>query len=633
MLLSTGDDSTQQYAAKALEWLARDCVENQIALVHEHAADPLTQLLASDSIETQESAVTALLCLASHADSRNLVIKGLVGVLEGRNTSAQLKASEALGILSQHSTGNRQALAQAGAIEPLVALLGHGHSCDSNTPPERAAAVLADLARLSDVKERIASAGGLGPLVAMLSSGSEDAQTHAAAALHHLATAASNKPVIIELGAVRPLIELLVNGTESAKSNSAGTLWHLATSAESKTAIVMEGGTLPLIELLTTAEMPEARESAAAVLSELARSQSFNRNLIADLGGIEPLTTVMREGSPAAQKHATCALWGLAQEAKYRAIIASISGAVGRVVELLNANAGETQGFAAAMLVSLAQDAAGKEAIMSVGSAGPLMKIALGPHYWLRSQAIEVLKLLGYPDPSEKRASGTTGALSPRLARYKAELVDNPAVWMMTDDGGKIPINDEHMAELACKLKLGDRVLVDPGERRAEVQFIGKIPELAPGFWIGVQYDDPVGKNDGSIRGRRCFDCALDFGGFLRPTYVRLDLTPPAPTRTGKSTKLAAEAREPAAAEEGLRLTPGRKSARQRPPSRQSSPAPSARGALSPRTPSSPRAPSATARGPPPGSATARGPPISGASSKATGSKSARGVRSSGKPF
>ena len=29
-LLSTGEDSTQQYAAKALEWLARDCTENQV---------------------------------------------------------------------------------------------------------------------------------------------------------------------------------------------------------------------------------------------------------------------------------------------------------------------------------------------------------------------------------------------------------------------------------------------------------------------------------------------------------------------------------------------------------------------------------------------------------------------------
>ena len=59
----------------------------------------------------------------------------------------------------------------------------------------------------------------------------------------------------------------------------------------------------------------------------------------------------------------------------------------------------------------------------------------------------------------------------------------------MTDSElSHVPITDEHMAELACKIKVGDRVVVTTSEdhegRKAEVMFVGKIPELANGYWV-----------------------------------------------------------------------------------------------------------------------------------------------------
>ncbi|KOO32623.1 hypothetical protein Ctob_013926 [Chrysochromulina tobinii] len=466
-LLSTGDASAQQYAAKALEWLARDCVENQIALANERASAPLVGLLGSESLETQASAVTALLCLASHPESRDTVVQRLVAVLEGRDTAAQLKASEALSALSARSASNRHVIVISGAVEPLVRLLGNGQSCETNTPPERAAAVLADLARLSEAKVRIAQSNGICAFVTMLSSSSAESQTHAAVALCHLSASAENKGSITALDAIPLFVALLARGTPKARTHAAGALWNLATSAEVKCAIVQANGIGQLVLLLGETELPEARESAAAVISELTRSNKSNLPLIADAGAIPPLVVTMCEGTAGAQKHATCALWGLTQEktegARYRTELAKTEGAVARLVELLKGHEGETQGFAAATLVGIAQDADGQEAIRS------------------------------------------------------AELASNPAIWMVTEDTlGPAFITDEHMAEIACKIKVGDRVLVvemsDQAERHAEVMFVGKIPELANGYWVGVEYDMPVGKNDGSVKGRRCFECAPGFG-------------------------------------------------------------------------------------------------------------------------
>lgn len=44
---------------------------------------------------------------------------------------------------------------------------------------------------------------------------------------------------------------------------------------------------------------------------------------------------------------------------------------------------------------------------------------------------------------------------------------------------------------------MGDRCEVEPGEKRGVVKFVGPAESLAPGFWVGVQYDEPLGKHDG----------------------------------------------------------------------------------------------------------------------------------------
>lgn len=61
--------------------------------------------------------------------------------------------------------------------------------------------------------------------------------------------------------------------------------------------------------------------------------------------------------------------------------------------------------------------------------------------------------------------------------------------------------------------------------RRGTVRFVGAIPSLpAPlGPWVGIELDEPTGRNDGSVKdGTRYFECKPNCGVFVRPERVEV---------------------------------------------------------------------------------------------------------------
>ena len=79
-------------------------------------------------------------------------------------------------------------------------------------------------------------------------------------------------------------------------------------------------------------------------------------------------------------------------------------------------------------------------------------------------------------------------------------------------------------AHFLLEITLGARChLLQEPTRRGSIAFVGAIDEL-PGLkgapWVGVVLDEPTGKNDGSIKGQRYFQCERNRGVVVRASFV-----------------------------------------------------------------------------------------------------------------
>ena len=72
---------------------------------------------------------------------------------------------------------------------------------------------------------------------------------------------------------------------------------------------------------------------------------------------------------------------------------------------------------------------------------------------------------------------------------------------------------------------VGARCIIEAGHR-GEVGFFGEV-QGKKGLFVGVRLDDPMGKNDGTVDGKRYFEAAPKCGVFVRPDKIQVGDFPP----------------------------------------------------------------------------------------------------------
>ncbi|ORZ19319.1 dynein associated protein-domain-containing protein [Absidia repens] len=77
----------------------------------------------------------------------------------------------------------------------------------------------------------------------------------------------------------------------------------------------------------------------------------------------------------------------------------------------------------------------------------------------------------------------------------------------------------ENSTDLSSDLRPGTRIEVQ--NKIGTIRYVGTT-SFQTGKWIGIELDDPLGKNSGVVQGKRYFDCRTNHGVFVRPSQVKI---------------------------------------------------------------------------------------------------------------
>ncbi|KAM4566536.1 tubulin-folding cofactor B [Odontesthes bonariensis] len=81
---------------------------------------------------------------------------------------------------------------------------------------------------------------------------------------------------------------------------------------------------------------------------------------------------------------------------------------------------------------------------------------------------------------------------------------------------------EEEEKAAAEAISVGNRCKVEVSGQPTKigtVMYVGTV-DFKPGYWVGVKYDEPLGKHNGAVEGKQYFECENKYGGFLKPLNV-----------------------------------------------------------------------------------------------------------------
>ena len=316
--------------------------------------------------------------------SQGDIARHVKALLEAGNAGEAAVAAKALGTLAHDNDANCAAIADAGAIAPLVALVTNG-TADGQELAARTLATLAgdEFDERVSTRAAIVKAGGIPPLVALVANPATRCQEQAARALANLADVRddANHIAIAEAGAIAPLVALVANASAGGQEQAARALANLASSGTAIMGIAAAGAIDPLVALV--------RNGAAGCQAPAARALGviafyrYTRVAVPE-AGIAPLVALVTNGSTDGKKWAAYALQHLAYyDANSTAIVDA--GGISPLVALLRSaaqgqadagcvDAGKNAAWALGDIVS--GNAAHQAAAVTAGAVDPLVALA-----------------------------------------------------------------------------------------------------------------------------------------------------------------------------------------------------------------------------------------------------------------
>ncbi|KAK4550673.1 hypothetical protein LTR36_000252 [Oleoguttula mirabilis] len=137
-----------------------------------------------------------------------------------------------------------------------------------------------------------------------------------------------------------------------------------------------------------------------------------------------------------------------------------------------------------------------------------------------RTNYTDVSAVEKYEMPADEYESRTDSVLAWKKAQKLGRFDPNaPSV-----EQQKVAASYREVEERGIKTGARCRLLPDSDARRGEVMYVGDVSEIPGGIgaWVGVKLDEPTGKNDGSVKGKRYFECAANCGVVVRPERVEV---------------------------------------------------------------------------------------------------------------
>ena len=299
------------------------------------------------------------------------------------NIDAQVHAAEALANLARGNSNTQGIIAKAGGIGPLLAML----TVKSTAAQAQAASALAQLTRRNKENQvQVARQGGIPLLVPLLQANELSVQAMAALALTEVCREnVDNQTDAADGGCIISLVEQLKAADSSqmdaVKAEAVGALWVLSQNhPQNKAEINRKGGIAPIVGLLA-AGSKRSQFHAASALASLGFDNVPNQVEITTL-----LVSLLSTGSSEAKKNASMLLKTLVEENPSSNDEIATAGPISDLIGLLKDGTDEAKRYALWSL-SLSINEQNHKTILEEEAVKPLVAFLVAPAPIVRQQA------------------------------------------------------------------------------------------------------------------------------------------------------------------------------------------------------------------------------------------------------